>query len=361
MLKKPTYDELEQKVRELERTVQELKQEKQFTSGNKDLVDSVSRFENLVANIPGVVYQVKATKDHVYSAEFFNDKITEIFGLEKGPNPPFTEFYNRLPDDEKERFLHSVQEAVDRVEPWNYEGRFIRPDGETIWFSGTSISRVEGESVIFFGILMDITRRKQIESSLRLTQFCFDSAPVGIYHLQSDGRILNVNTHAASMLGYTVEEMAGFYLWDIDPNAHPDTFDDGWQNFISAGVTFFEVTHIRKDGSRYTAEITSKLLEYNDQKIVICFGQDITDRKKVEAEKEQMLKELQIALENVKTLSGLLPICSSCKKIRNDKGYWERIEAYFHEHTDVQLSHGICPDCMKKLYPEYAEWLKGCQ
>ncbi len=58
-------------------------------------------------------------------------------------------------------------------------------------------------------------------------------------------------------------------------------------------------------------------------------------------------------MDKVKLLSGLLPICASCKKIRNDKGYWEQIEKYIHNHSDAKFSHGICPDCLKKLYPDF--------
>ncbi|MCK4672284.1 MAG: response regulator, partial [Candidatus Aegiribacteria sp.] len=64
-------------------------------------------------------------------------------------------------------------------------------------------------------------------------------------------------------------------------------------------------------------------------------------------------EKLTKALAEVKTLSGLLPICASCKKIRDDSGYWEQIEEYITERSDTQFSHGICPECMKKLYPEY--------
>ena len=63
--------------------------------------------------------------------------------------------------------------------------------------------------------------------------------------------------------------------------------------------------------------------------------------------------ELQLALDNVKALKGLLPICASCKKIRDDKGYWEGVESYIKKHTDVEFSHGLCPDCITRLYPEY--------
>lgn len=69
-------------------------------------------------------------------------------------------------------------------------------------------------------------------------------------------------------------------------------------------------------------------------------------------EKERLIAELKLALENVKTLQGLLPICASCKNIRDDNGYWHQVESYVREHTDAQFSHGICPDCARKLYPE---------
>lgn len=79
---------------------------------------------------------------------------------------------------------------------------------------------------------------------------------------------------------------------------------------------------------------------------------DIAERKKAEEERERLIGELQEALARVKTLSGLLPICASCKKIRNDQGYWQQIEAYIRDHSEAEFSHSVCPECAKKLYPE---------
>ncbi len=64
-------------------------------------------------------------------------------------------------------------------------------------------------------------------------------------------------------------------------------------------------------------------------------------------------RELQLAITNIKTLRGLLPLCASCKKIRDDKGYWNQLEAYILDHSDAEITHGICPECMKKLYGNY--------
>ncbi len=69
------------------------------------------------------------------------------------------------------------------------------------------------------------------------------------------------------------------------------------------------------------------------------------------AERDRLIAELKNAMAEIKTLSGLLPICAGCKKIRNDEGYWEQIEVYIREHADVSFTHGICPECKLRLYP----------
>ncbi len=75
----------------------------------------------------------------------------------------------------------------------------------------------------------------------------------------------------------------------------------------------------------------------------------VREKQRLEDEKSQLIKELQEALHEVRTLSGLLPICATCKKIRDDSGYWHQVEVYFRDRTDVQFSHGVCPDCMKEI------------
>ena len=78
-------------------------------------------------------------------------------------------------------------------------------------------------------------------------------------------------------------------------------------------------------------------------------------KEKLEEMVEARTAELQEALSHVKTLSGFLPICASCKKIRDDKGYWSQVEEYLALHSEVAFSHGLCPDCAKKLYPDFME------
>jgi hypothetical protein len=82
---------------------------------------------------------------------------------------------------------------------------------------------------------------------------------------------------------------------------------------------------------------------------------DMLELRRLNAELETRNNELQEALIKVKTLSGLLPICASCKKIRDDQGYWLQVEVYIREHSDAEFSHGLCPDCARELYPELYE------
>ncbi|MBN2601702.1 MAG: hypothetical protein JXR87_06905 [Candidatus Marinimicrobia bacterium] len=85
---------------------------------------------------------------------------------------------------------------------------------------------------------------------------------------------------------------------------------------------------------------------------------DISDHKKAESERERMITELQKALNEVNTLSGFLPICSKCKKIRDDEGYWNEVELFISKRSNIQFSHGLCKDCMKEIYPEEYERLE---
>lgn len=107
--------------------------------------------------------------------------------------------------------------------------------------------------------------------------------------------------------------------------------------------------------TREAASITASLVveEFVKREEVM---QRLVEKSEIEhalrTELEQKVKELEAALEEIKTLKGIIPICSSCKKIRDDEGYWQRIETYISKHSEADFSHGICPNCAKKLYPD---------
>jgi hypothetical protein len=81
----------------------------------------------------------------------------------------------------------------------------------------------------------------------------------------------------------------------------------------------------------------------------------ISRRRQAEQQKEELIEQLQHALHEVTTLQGILPICSSCKRIRDDKGFWQKVESYIQNHSNVEFSHGLCNECIRKHYPDNAE------
>jgi len=93
-------------------------------------------------------------------------------------------------------------------------------------------------------------------------------------------------------------------------------------------------------------------MEQGDHVLLHATVRDITERKLAQEQRDNSIAELQKALSEVKTLRGFLPICSYCKNIRDDKGYWNQIESYIRDRSDAEFSHGICPECAKKLYPD---------
>nr|WP_320192883.1 PAS domain S-box protein [uncultured Desulfobacter sp.] len=127
-----------------------------------------------------------------------------------------------------------------------------------------------------------ILESRRISESLKLTQFCFDNADIGIFQITTNGRIFNANAYAARMLGYTTEELTKLSLPDINPFVSVDTLNEDIDRIIAPGRINFETVHIKKDGSRIPVGITSNRFEYNDQEYSVAFVQDITERKQTE-------------------------------------------------------------------------------
>lgn len=169
------------------------------------------------------------------------------------------------------------------------------------------------------------------------------------------GRIIDfrwdyVNPAAGRILRRRPEELVGRRLLDVMPgNKDASDLFDRYMRVIETGEPHdYELHYESEDIQGWFRNMAVKL----GDGVAVCFG-DITKRKQAEEERERLIAELKSALSQVKTLRGMLPICSSCKKIRNDKGYWEQMEVYIRDHTDADFSHGICPECAAKLYPDF--------
>ena len=161
------------------------------------------------------------------------------------------------------------------------------------------------------------------------------------------------------MLGFSEDEI-GDKLDEWDTRVHPDDRASVYAELnahFNGERDIYQNEHrmLCKDGRYKWILDRGKVIEWTeDGKPLRVIGthSDISDRKEWELEREKLITELKDALNEVKTLSGLLPICANCKKIRDDKGYWNQLESYIREHSKAEFSHSICPECAKKLYPE---------
>lgn len=183
----------------------------------------------------------------------------------------------------------------------------------------------------------------------------------GICVLNEHGHVTFMNAEAELLLGRTMAELMNINAHNVihyrNANGSSLSFEEcGMNKVMKTGIPFVSRNEvfIRKDGSTFPISVVaSPIIEKGKVVAVVTAFRDITERKQIEAEREKLIIELQESLAKVKQLSGFLPICASCKKIRDDKGYWNQIEYYIRDHSEAEFSHGICPDCAQKLYPEF--------
>ncbi|MGD8670901.1 MAG: PAS domain S-box protein [Desulfobacterales bacterium] len=208
----------------------------------------------------------------------------------------------------------------------------------------------------------DITERKQIETRIKDSETKFrrvaESAKDAIITADRVGTIAFCNTAAAKMFGHPVEKLIGQPISIIMPQRFRKAHERGMAKFVARGKSRMidetvELFGITKDGNEFPIELSLSTWKSGGETFYTGIIRDISERKQHEKELNQLVSTFKASLAKVRQLSGLLPICSSCKKIRDDKGYWNQIEEYIRHRSDAEFSHGICPDCSRKLYPQY--------
>ena len=163
------------------------------------------------------------------------------------------------------------------------------------------------------------------------------------------GAINDANPSACLFYGYTKDELIKLKITDINTRSKKEIFME-MDRAKSEKRNYFNFKHRLSNGVIKDVEVFSGPIVIGKKFLLCSVIHDISKRKSTEKEREQLIDELQDALAEVKKLRGFLPICSSCKKIRDDKGYWTQIESYIRDHSEAEFTHSICPECTKKLY-----------
>jgi PAS domain S-box-containing protein len=163
--------------------------------------------------------------------------------------------------------------------------------------------------------------------------------------LDFNGYFKQLNPAWERTLGFTREElMSRPFIEFVHPDDRERTLKQNAHVRSGGQALAFENRYLCKDGSfrwfRWNAAPDS------GEKVIYSVARDVTESKRAEDEREQLVRELRAALAEVKTLREILPICSYCRKIRDDENYWHTVESYISEHTSSRFSHGICPSCM---------------
>ena len=214
----------------------------------------------------------------------------------------------------------------------------------------------------------DIAARKQAEYALKrsseFTKTVIDSMNDAISVVDiRDYRIISINRTFLKQYAIVREEdVIGKTCYEVTHKSHaicapPDDICP-LAEAVEKGVhSVVEHVHYGEHGEKLHVEVSATPIKDHNGKViqVVHITRDITARMKAEEERESLIRDLQKALGEIKALSGLLPICANCKKIRDDKGYWNQIEVYISEHSRAEFSHGLCPECTEKLYPGYAK------
>jgi PAS domain S-box-containing protein len=201
-------------------------------------------------------------------------------------------------------------------------------------------------------------RTLEMEKERNRAQNYLDVANAMLLVIGADHKIRLINKKGCEILACDEKEITGrnwfdTFLPENDRDKGRSTFDKLMEGEIEP-AEYTENPVVTMNGEERIIAWHNTVLEDDSGTIIgtLSSGQDVTERRMIAAEKEKLIAELQRALSEIKTLSGLIPICAWCKKIRDDKGYWKQVEEYIKEHSGAEFTHSICKDCLKKFEEE---------
>jgi len=322
-------------------------------------------FDTLLRTSPDAIYFKDLDSRFIHYSKSFSQlfHLSDVETL-KGKTDAdfFTPEHAQAARDDERRVIDTGKPLLGKVE------KETHIDGRVTWALTSKLPWHDktGNIIGTVGISKDITAHRQAEEALRQSderfQSAFQYAAIGMALVGPNGRFLKVNQSLCELTGYAETELLASTFQEI---THPDDLGTDLkyvrQMLVGEIRTYqMEKRYFHKLGHIVWVLLSVSLVRNGAGEPVhfISQIQDITERKQSLAQREQLIQELQSALSNVKLLSGLLPICAHCKKVRDDKGYWNQIEIYIRDHSEACFTHGICPECTKKLYPELSAELQ---
>ena len=337
--------------------ITERKQMEESLEKERELLDTV------INNLPDKVY-AKDTKGRFIVC---NKAVAARMGYSDPGELVGKSDFDFIPHDLAARFFADEQKIIKTGQPMiNHEEPLDLPDGETGWNLTTKVPLrdKQGKIIGIVGIGHDITERKRAEQALEYEKSLLDglmnNIPDSIYFKDRQCRLLKINRRMMETLNMT-HDSEYFHKTDVD--LFGEEFGrktvEGDLHLMETGEPIVGLVESRKlaDGTFNWTSTTKVPIRDTNGEIngLVGITRTINDLKRAEEAREKVIKELQATIEKVNMLRGLIPICANCKKIRDDQGYWSNVESYIANHAEVEFTHGICPECMEKLYPDYVK------
>lgn len=230
----------------------------------------------------------------------------------------------------------------------------------TVGYSPTVVAVNAGIKILVFAAFAELIHR--VAGALRFRVQVMECLPVGVWVADRSGIIRQANPAARQLwdLDATGESVrqTGVLIRTLGQEALLDPFDWAWPRALQAGrPTLGEVLEVtRADGTRRVVSSSAVPIRMERGRIegALLLQQDVTEEKRLEEERKRIIQSLQEAQRNIRILGGLLPVCAHCKRIRDEAGSWRNMEEYISRHTEAEFSHGICPECLPRHYPEFA-------
>ena len=281
----------------------------------ESLQESEKRLRGITTNMPGVVFQFYAKINGEYGISYVSERMADLFEV-----PPdtrldalFPKFISHIHEEDRDRFAASIQNAVEANEPWDFEGRGFKPSGKMMWFHATSIPTRLEDRLVFDGILLDITERKQAEEALRESEELYtqlvDTIPEVVVRTDIDGKILFVNEYTLLRGGYSLAEIEGRNILEfIPPAEHANAIQNIMKIMEEGKQNPHEYHLIMKDGMIIPFEMSSDVFRSKNGTpcgyVHVC--RDISQRKQDEEEKEHLQERLNQSqkMESVGRLAG---------------------------------------------------------
>lgn len=272
---------------------------------------------------------------------------------------PYLEFVH--PDDRR-RTAAEADKLMKGTVTHAFENRYRCKDGSFKWLLWNAIA-VPDESRIY-AAARDISDRKEaderIQESENRLRSVLHSASDAVILADDRGLIIDWNLAAQRIFGYAQSEVVRQPLTLLIPERYREAHAEGLERLRRGGESrvigkTVELHGVRKDGAEFPLELSLGMWRSGSAVYYSGIIRDISERKKHEEERDRLIQDLQDALGNIKILRGMLPICSYCKKVRDDKGYWNQIEDYLSEHSEALFTHGLCTTCARRLHPEWDE------